>query len=329
MSESVVAETEGPSATAGTGLLNDVANLATDHGALDFTVDGVSFGLDALSMTLDPFGAIASAGVGWLLNHVGFLREFLDQLTGDAAQIQAVAATWRNIERELAEAGDQYRAVLPGVDSWSGAAADDYRRAAADYVHLLEAMAQQCGTTAEGVEIAGILVGTERALVYDALSSFIGRCVAEAVAALASSWFTFGGSIAAFVAVVDVDASIQAEKFAMGVGDLMRKIGQLAHRLDGISTHADELGTAITRAAGTLRMRAGGAKGLKTIAKNRYLRNNPDGVVAAVNRFEHSGPREHLHGVKEAAEQKRFALPREVGRQYDEAQKQQGEAAAP
>lgn len=329
MSESLVAEAEGPSATAGTGLLNDVTNLATDRGALDFTLDGVSFGLDALSMTLDPFGAVASAGVGWLLNHVGFLREFLDQLTGDAAQIQAVAATWRNIERELVDAGDQYQTALSGVSSWSGVAADDYRQAASDYVRLLEAIAQQCNTTAEGVEIAGILVGTERALVYDALSSFIGRCVVEAVAAVASSWFTFGGSLAAFVAVVDVDASIQAEKFAMGVGNLMRKVGQLVHRLDGISTHADELGTAITRAAGTLRMRAGGAKGLKTIAKNRYLRSNPDGVVAALNRFEHSGLHEHLQGVKEAAEQKRFALPREVGRQYDEAQKQQGEIPQP
>ncbi|HET6876877.1 MAG TPA: PPE domain-containing protein [Jatrophihabitans sp.] len=329
MSESLVAEKEGPTATAGAGLLNDVANLATDQGALDFTLDGVSFGLDALSMTLDPFGAIASAGVGWLLNHVSFLRDFLDQLTGDAAQIQAVADTWRNVERQLFEAGDQYRGALSGVATWSGAAADDYRAAADDYIRLLEATAQQCNSTAEGVEIAGILVGTERALVYEALSGFIGRCVVEAVAALASSWFTFGGSIAAFVAVVDVDASIQAEKFAMGVGDLMRKIGQLAHRLDGISTHADELGTAITRAAGTLRMRAGGAKGLKTIAKNRYLRNHPDGVVAALNQFEHSGVHEHLHAVRDAAEQKRVGVPREVARQYDEARKQQGEAAQP
>lgn len=329
MGESLVAEKEAPSATAGAGLLNDVANLATDHGALDFTLDGVSFGLDALSMALDPFGAIAGAGVGWLLNHVGFLRDFLDQLTGDAAQIQAVAATWRNVERELIDAGSQYQSALSGVGEWSGTAADDYRAAAVDYIRLLEAMAEQCNSTADGVEIAGILVGTERALVYEALSGFIGRCVVEAIAAVASSWFTFGGSIAAFVAVVDIDASIQAEKFAMGVGQLMRKIGQLGHQLDGISTHADELSTAITRAAGTLRMRAGGAKGLKTIAKNRYLRSNPDGLVAAMNRLAQSGLHAHAQEVKEAAEQYRVAVPREAVRQYDEAQKQQGEAGQP
>lgn len=329
MSESLIAEKEGPSPTAGAGLLTDVANLTGDHGALDFALDGVSFGLDALSMTVDPFGAIASAGVGWLLNHVSFLRDFLDQLTGDAAQIEAVAQTWRNVERQLADASVQYQGVLFGVDTWSGAAADDYRTAACDYIRLLDAIAHECGTTAEGVEIAGILVGTERALVYEALSAFIGRCVVEAIAALASSWFTFGGSIAAFIAVVDVDASIQAEKFAMGVGALMRKVGQLVHRLDGVSTHADELGTAITRAAGTLRMRAGGAKGLKTIAKNRFLRTHPDGAVAALNRFEQSALHSHLHDVKEVAEQKRFALPREIARQIDEAHEQQGEAAQP
>lgn len=301
MANPLVAQPQSPSATAGAGLLSDAASLASDHGALAFSIDGVSAGLDALSTTLDPFGAIASAGVGWLLNHVAFLREPIDELTGNAAAIQAASMTWANVARQLTAAADEYASALDTVGSWTGAAADDYRAAAKDYMTLLTALSAQCQSTADGVEVAGVLVGTERALVYDAIASFVGRCVVEAIAALAASWFTFGSSIAAFVALVDVDASIQAEKTALEIGKLMKQVGSLTRKLDGISQHFDEVGTAIARAGGKLNMRAGGSKGLKTIAKNRFVRRNPDGAVKSLHDFETSPLHDTLGTAKKVA----------------------------
>ncbi|HEU5265502.1 MAG TPA: PPE domain-containing protein [Jatrophihabitans sp.] len=321
MGNPLVADAEAPSATAGTGLIGDVANLAADGDPLDFTLDGVSFGLDAISAAMDPFGAIASAGVGWLLNHVSFLREPIDKLTGDAAQIEAVSQTWSNVAEQLGKAAQQYSSDLSAVSSWSGQAADDYRTAANDYLKLLDAIAGQCGSTAQGIEIVGILVGTERALVYDALSSFIGRCVVEAIAALASSWFTFGASIGAFLAVVDVDASIQAEKFAMDIGALLQRVGHVVQKLDGISEHADELGTAIARAGGKIRMRAGGMKGLKTIAKNRFLRDHPDDAISTINQFEHALRHSPLNNVHDVFDQRAVRYPMAGVKQWEEDRK--------
>lgn len=301
MSNSLVAPEQAPAATAGAGLLSDIAVLAGDHSALDFTVDGVSAGLDAIGAGLDPFGAIAGAGVGWLLEHVSFLREPLDQLTGDAAAIAAASTSWTAIADSLDEAAGRYGDDLGATAPWTGAAADDYRAAARDYIVLLQAMAGQCRSTASGLEVTGVVIGTERALIHGAISQFVGRCVVEAVAALAASWFTFGGSLAAFIALVDVDASIQAEQDAMRVGALTKRIASLAAKLDGISSHAEQVATAVDRSAGKLRMRIGGMKGRKTIARNRLVRRNPDGAIGAIDRFEHSGTHDAMQRVRTVA----------------------------
>jgi hypothetical protein len=329
MGNPLVAQEQGPSATEGTGLLGDVASLATDHGAVDFTLDGVSAGLDAISIALDPFGAIASAGVGWLLNHVSFLREPLDDLTGNADAIYAASQTWKNVSASLEQSASQYRSALGTVETWTGAAADDYRAAADDYIKLLQAIGQECTSTATGLEVAGVLVGTERALIYGAISDFVGRCIVEAIAALAASWFTFGGSIAAFVAVVDVDASIQAEKSALAIGRLMKKVAALVKRLDGVSQHADQMAKAIDRAAGKLRWRAGSMKGLKTINKNRFLRSHPGAALAKINRFEKSSVHGGLEHAGETAGKPYVKDPLEAAKQANTAQNDQEATPSP
>jgi hypothetical protein len=322
MANPLVAQPEGPSATAGAGLLSDIANLAGDHSPIDFSLDGVATGLDALSMTLDPFGSIASAGVGWLLNHVEFLREPIDNLAGDPAAIQAASQTWSNVANELEAAAQQYQSAVVGISGWTGSAADDYRAAASDYITLLQALSGDCGSTANGIEIAGVLVATERALIYDAISGFVGRCVVEAIAALAASWFTFGSSIAAFLALVDVDASIQAEKIALEIGNLTKQVGTVVKKLDGISQRFDELGTAISRAGGKLNMRAGGLKGRKTIGKNRFVRSNPDGAINTINRFETSQTHSTLGQVKKVAGSGAVKYPLTVAKQTEVARDQ-------
>src|SRR6266487_2288944 len=140
MGNPLVAEAEGPKGTDGAGLVGDIASLTQDHDAWDHTVDGVSAGLDTLGMAMDPFGAIASAGVGWLLQHVEFLREPIDMVTGDPAQITAIYTTWQNIAERLNESAKEYADSVNHVSAWNGHAADDYRRAAQDYEQALAAI---------------------------------------------------------------------------------------------------------------------------------------------------------------------------------------------
>ena len=277
MTNPLVAEAKAPAPTAAAGLVTDISNLTKDHDGWDYTVDGVALALDTLGTVLDPFTSLASAGVGWVLQHVEFLREPIDIVTGDPAQITALQTTWLNIAQRLAESATHYSDSVNHVSAWNGLAADGYRQAAKDFVEVLNATADHANHAADGIMAAGILVGTERGLIYDALSKFIGRLIIEAIAALAASWCTFGASVGAFLVAADLDAVIQAESFALRLGKLMKAMGKFAEKFGKMGARAEELGKDVARAGGKLRQVAGRNKGLKTIAHNRYKPPN-DGV---------------------------------------------------
>jgi hypothetical protein len=302
MGNSLVAEAEGPGASAGLGLAGDIMNLTSDNDPWDCTVDGVRAGLDALGMAFDPFGAIASAGVGWLLQHVDFLREPIDKLTGDTAAIEALTQTWANIAKALSEDAENYADAVKATDHWTGKAADDYRKAADDLLQVLVATANHSQHASEGIMAAGIIVGTERAIIYDMLSTFIGRVIVEALVALASSWFSFGSSIAVFVAAVDIDASIQAERIGLRVGAVMKKIAKFGQKFTKMGSKAEKLAKDVEKAGNRLRQLSGRSKGLK-----RGWKTNAPGwshsapvskLINASHGLEHS-PLNNVHDVAE------------------------------
>ena len=53
-----------------------------DPGEIGFAASAVA--LDSLDAAMDPLGALGSAGVGWLIEHVEFLHEPLDWLAGES-----------------------------------------------------------------------------------------------------------------------------------------------------------------------------------------------------------------------------------------------------
>jgi hypothetical protein len=78
--------------SAGGGILSDVASTITDarNGDwLNLGVDVATDALDLLGVAMDPLGSLASAGVGWLIEHISFLKEGLDKLAGSPTR------TWR------------------------------------------------------------------------------------------------------------------------------------------------------------------------------------------------------------------------------------------
>jgi hypothetical protein len=83
-------------AYSGVSLLESAADLKSAIESGDWAsvaMGAVGTALDALSMAMDPFGAVLAAGVGWLMEHVGPLREALNGLTGNADEIAAQAET--------------------------------------------------------------------------------------------------------------------------------------------------------------------------------------------------------------------------------------------
>ncbi|WP_033290515.1 hypothetical protein [Amycolatopsis jejuensis] len=236
--------------TSGAGIFNDAAATLTDARKGDWgnlAVDGLTDGLDLLGAAMDPLGTLASAGVGWLIEHISFLKEGLDQLAGNPEAVTAKAVTWSNISKQLSESADQYEQAAGKVaPHFQGQGGQAYQATAKSYAETLRGAAGHASSASTGMNVAAALVGTERGLIRDMISSFVGELIIKGLAALASSWCTFGGTVAAFIADTVIEGGILAEKIGT-------RIAKVVAKLDKLAESAGKSKAAIEQAANALR----------------------------------------------------------------------------
>jgi uncharacterized protein YukE len=160
---------------------------------VDLTLGGIGAGLDALGLITDPLGSLVSWGVAWLLDHVKPLKEALDQLAGDPAQISANAQTWRNVADQMKFAAGDYRtAVSRQTAAWSGPASDAYRAQSKEHEGGMSALSEAAETMASIVEGSGMLVALVRTLVRDAIAEFVSILAVRLWEWLAEEGLTLG-----------------------------------------------------------------------------------------------------------------------------------------
>lgn len=102
------------------------------------------------------------------------------------------------ISKECAQIAEDYkRAIESGIPSWEGDAAEAYRAKATEIAEQIQSLAAAVGVS-QAVQGFGQLVATVRGITRDLIADVVGEILIAAGAALASSWFTLGGSLAAF-----------------------------------------------------------------------------------------------------------------------------------
>lgn len=241
-SPNLVAQNEGPKPLAGAGLLDSGASAWGDIGKamngegdwFSLAVDGISVGLDLLGMALDPLGEVVKAGVGWLMEHISFIREPLEMLTGDPGAITAVSKTWQNIAQQLTKTAANYGEAINGIQAWAGETAQKYRTAATDYANGLNALAAHADDVGQGVAIAGMVVATERAIVFDMIASFISRIITEAIVAAAAAAPSFGASMGAFFTSLSVDLTMTMANITKRFSKLLTVIKRFVKKFDSL-----------------------------------------------------------------------------------------------
>ncbi|HEX3592598.1 MAG TPA: hypothetical protein VHV74_23490 [Pseudonocardiaceae bacterium] len=189
--------------TEGAGLFSDAASTMGDiasHNWGGLAVDAVGDGMDALGMAMDPLGSLAGAGIGWLIEHIGFLKKPLDLLAGDPDAVTAKAQTWTNVSKALSDAADQYKQstqTLQGANQ--GDAVNGATKTGDNLSTVLQGASQQADSAAGAMRGAATVVGTTRGVIRDSLSQFVADAIIKWIAATATAWFTFGATEAAFV----------------------------------------------------------------------------------------------------------------------------------
>ncbi|GAB1690815.1 WXG100 family type VII secretion target [Krasilnikovia sp. M28-CT-15] len=233
----------------GLGLVEDVQQITNgiqNQSWVDGTLGGVGASLDTLSLVIDPLGSLVSWGVSWLMEHVKPLKDALDWLAGNADEVAAHAATWKNVAAFTGQArqdfADRLRAEVAG---WYGASGDAYRSHAGEHLSVLEGISTAAAGISYAVEGAGLLVGLVRGIVRDLIAEFVGTLAARLPQWLAEEGVTLG--IATPVVIGQVGALV-----AKWVNKIQHFVRALLNSLRRLRPMLGKLGDALTDLRGLL-----------------------------------------------------------------------------
>jgi uncharacterized protein YukE len=239
----------------GSATLSDVHSLVTDavqdHDALASAFDAGGAALDLLGDIGDPLGAALGCAVGWIIDHVSFLRDPVNELAGDPESIQASIDTWANVSSGMQHDAQQLNAAVAslGAQTWSGAAADAYRARAGDLVNALGGSATMAELESALIAATGGLCAGVRATIFQAIAEALERWLIAGLIALANSAWTFGASLAGWVIDVEIDAGLLATRIGAKIAELIEKAGRIAETLGRDGSRLEQLGQRLTRIA--------------------------------------------------------------------------------
>lgn len=227
----------------GLGLVDDAYQISSgiqNNSWVDGTLGGVGTSLDLLSMAIDPLGTLVAWGVSWLMEHVKPLKEALDKLAGNADEVAAHAATWKNVAEYMGQAHNDYDSrVRSEVGDWVGASGDAYREKAATHISVLEGISTAANGISYAVQGAGMLVGMVRGIVRDLIAQFVATLAVRLPEWLAEEGLTLGLGTPVVIGQVATLVAKWADRiqgFVRALLNSLRKLQPMLKRLGEIFT---------------------------------------------------------------------------------------------
>lgn len=278
-------------------LFNDVrsTSAAIERGDWMSATSGVlNVGMDVIGLGGDPLGAIGSAGFGFLIQQVSFLREPFDALLGDPSAITGSAQGWVRACTDLANTAEQYRnATREQTTGWTGNAADSYRSAGETQARNLDSLSQVSKAISDALLTAGKALAEARKAVIDMINQACNKIIMIMIEAMAAAWGSFGASIAKGIAQSVQTAVTTAQKMLTKVQKListLQKIINLVQKVVQLAKSVKQLletigGTANPGSSQTVRPQGDGVN----YAGNRSAGIAPAGDPGPVTRH-HTEP---------------------------------------
>ena len=144
-------------------------------------------------IALGGLAGLVSFGVDILLNYVDPLKFWMDQLTGDSAQVNGMAMTWASI-------GDSLRSTASELDSGSSSAMQNMKgESVSRYLSRQGQVVGSINTLADASATVGSAVAKAAELVkktHDYVCKLISDIIGEAVEGVALAGLTLGLSLA-------------------------------------------------------------------------------------------------------------------------------------
>ncbi|MGK4597747.1 WXG100 family type VII secretion target [Amycolatopsis sp. w19] len=140
-----------------------------------------SAGFDAASLIAsggNPLETLLSWGLGWVIEHVDFLKEPLDWLTGNQDALDLEAQKWTAISKKVQETAEQLTAeVRKNTVDWTGAVADRYLEYVQEQLHSYRALSDAARDAGAVVEVCKIILDVVRTVIRDLITDTLAKII--------------------------------------------------------------------------------------------------------------------------------------------------------
>ncbi|WP_410609594.1 hypothetical protein [Amycolatopsis sp. lyj-109] len=221
---------------------DSIGKVQTEHGgdlaavSVELGINVISAALDTVAFVMDPLSKLIAAGLGWLIEHVSFLKWPLDQVAGNPSEVTKVANELHKIGESLRNTGEELDKTLKStITQWQGKGYDSFKKSIDDRKGWIDANAKASDVAGYMVETTGALIAAVRALLRDIITTILGDIISTMLIALAMAAFTFGASIAVGVSKIVVQVSIQVAAMAAKLAKVVAYAGRTLARLTKLS----------------------------------------------------------------------------------------------
>jgi uncharacterized protein YukE len=211
------------------------------------TLEGIDNVGDGGSQAPDPFTQLFTAGFGWMIDSVSFLRDPIEKLDGDAAAVQTAVDSMKAITENLTYVAHGHREDIPTLDDWQGDAAEAHRAS----MKLLHEELLSLARVVEGLgtltAVSGSMVITLRKIVRDLVATAMGSIVIIMVAAVAAAVVTLGTSVMVGVAASVAVAMAVLIESTRRITMLLDALGRQTERMGELETIAEDIANELKR----------------------------------------------------------------------------------
>ena len=222
MGNELVAEVkESETVWSGSRLLEDGFDLKEAFESKSWVAGGLATAAtaaDTAAAVLDPLGEALSAGIGWIIEHLSPLKDWLNELAGDSDAVAAAASTWTNIGAKLSSCAGDLEAVcssrLAGQESLAVATFKSLQAGSASHLRMTGELA---GAISGGLTLASVIVRMVHDMVRDAIADVIGKLTSKAAITAVSLGTASGWAISSLSA----DVTAWATRLSKEVADVV------------------------------------------------------------------------------------------------------------
>lgn len=239
---------------------------------------GADVGMELLGAVLDPVGAVVGQALDFLKEVVIWLAQ---KCGGPVEALLATPEMIQNYAEELQKRAqgqaDRANAIVALADSlalWSGEVAEQYREAMRGTYNVLVNSCKANENNADVIRGVAAIVALIRELLWSVIKQALVDAISKAIIALASSWCTFGATLAAYTAWITAKWAALAAKVTGWLSKLFDKAASLfkqgskiAKVLKGIAQRLDDISVAQIARVGQA---DGAAANTQQAAQNAY-----------------------------------------------------------